>query len=85
MSFLHGMRLLKECSVRKTTYRYCVKNVIRRKHLTKEEYAEKLIKLFKSSSNTDELIFNSSDIIAAFLEVPEEMRKEVYSIVRENV
>ena len=53
--------------------------------MTKEEYAEKLIKLFKSSSNTDELIFNSSDIIAAFLEVPEEMRKEVYSIVRENV
>ena len=53
--------------------------------MTKEEYVEKLIDLFKKGTDESGVVHNSDEIIAAFMEIPLELRSEVIETVENRI
>ena len=53
--------------------------------MTKEEHVEKLIDLFKRGTDIFGRVSNSDEIIAAFMEIPLELRGEVIEAVENRI
>ena len=53
--------------------------------MTKEEHVEKLIDLFKKGTDIFGRVSNSDEIIAAFMEIPLELRGEVIEAVENRI
>ena len=53
--------------------------------MTKEEYVEKLIDLLKKGTDESGVVHNSGEIIAAFMEIPLELRGEVVEAVENRI
>ena len=53
--------------------------------MTKEEHVEKLIDLFKKGTDIFGRVSNSDEIIAAFMEIPLELRSEVIEAVENSI
>lgn len=51
----------------------------------KEQHVERIVKLFKENKSECGAIHNSGEIIAAFLEIPKELRSEVLKAVEKLV
>ena len=53
--------------------------------MTKEEHVEKLIDLFKKGTDIFGRVSNSDEIVAAFMEIPLELRGEVIEAVENRI
>ena len=53
--------------------------------MTKEEHVEKLIDLFKKGTDIFGRVNNSDEIIAAFMEIPLDLRGEVIEAVENRI
>ena len=53
--------------------------------MTKEEHVEKLIDLFKKGTDIFGRVSNSDEIIAAFMEIPLDLRGEVIEAVENRI
>lgn len=53
--------------------------------MTKEKLVEKLIDLFKKGTDESGVVHNSDEIIAAFMEIPLELRSEVIETVENRI
>ena len=53
--------------------------------MTKEEHVEKLIDLFKEGTDESGVVHNSDEIVAAFMEIPLELRGEVIEAVENRI
>ena len=53
--------------------------------MTKEEHVEKLIDLFKKGTDIFGRVSNSDEIIAAFMEIPLDLRGEVIEAVENSI
>ena len=53
--------------------------------MTKEEHVEKLIDLFKRGTDIFGRVNNSDEIVAAFMEIPLDLRGEVIEAVENRI
>lgn len=53
--------------------------------MTKEEHVEKLVNLFKEGTDIYGRVNNSDEIVAAFMEIPLELRGEVIEAVENSI
>ena len=53
--------------------------------MTKEEHVEKLIDLFKKGTDIFGRVSNSDEIVAAFMEIPLDLRGEVIEAVENRI